>query len=129
MVHRRHGRHVARHRSGAGRRAVADVLAHAARAHVTTATAAAADVRRAGLTARRRTVTCAGEKTKASVEWSACEKHVKVGIFFFFFFFIKQLHRKDSFCIVKKKKTKNILTINYNKICKRLRKKKERSTG
>lgn len=64
VVYRRHGRHVARHRSRAGRRAVADVLDHSARAHVTAtaATAAAAytgaaDVRRARLTAGRRTVT------------------------------------------------------------------------
>lgn len=56
VVYRRHGRHVARHRRRAGRRAVADVLAHASRAHVT----AAADVSagRARLTAGRRAVTC-----------------------------------------------------------------------
>lgn len=78
MVYRRYGRHVARNRRRAGRRAVADVLAHAAGAHVTADTAAAATATaddaaavaaasnataanvsgRARLTAGRRTVTC-----------------------------------------------------------------------
>lgn len=69
VVYRRHGRHVARHRRRAGRRAVSDVLAHAARAHVaaaTSAAAAAADVSsgRTRLAAGRRAVTCNIEDCK-----------------------------------------------------------------
>lgn len=68
VVYRRHWRHVAGHRRRAGRRAVADVLAHTAGATVTAAaaaaTATAADVSSgwARLTAGRRTVTCEVEK-------------------------------------------------------------------
>lgn len=64
VVDRRHGRHVAGHRRRAGSRAVADVLAHAAGAHVTAAAAAASGTAanvssgRTRLTAGRRTVTC-----------------------------------------------------------------------
>jgi len=71
VVYRRHWRHVARHRRRAGRRTVADVLAHAAGATVTAtaaaaATATAADVSsgRARLTAGRRTVTCEVKRKK-----------------------------------------------------------------
>lgn len=76
VVYRRHWRHVARYWRRAGCRTVTDVLAHASRAHVAAASAAA-DVSAgwARLTAGRRTVTC--EHTETNVNKTRQSRAVK----------------------------------------------------